>query len=88
MAILTISIPDDLGEFVNQRVRETRHASPAEYIQSLIAADQGLREQQRLEKQLIQGLDSGIPQNIPNLDEHFAQKKNALLARMKQAARP
>lgn len=88
MATLTISIPDDLGDFVDERIKETQHASVTEYIQSLIAEDRRLREQSCLEKQLIHGLDSGVAHVINDLDAHFARKKSDLLARMKQASRP
>lgn len=88
MASLTISVPDDMREFVDRRTKETQHASPTDYVRALIQEDQRRAEHERLEKLLLNGLDSGKPIPIENLDEHFAQKKNALMARMKQAARP
>lgn len=86
--MLTISVPDDLRDFVDRRAKETRHVSPAEYIQSLIRLDQGRAEQERLEQGLLEGLDSGPPIPITNLDAHFAAKKQALLDRMNKANRP
>lgn len=88
MASLTISVPDDMREFVDRRTKETQHASPTDYVRALIQEDQRRAEHERLEKLLLDGLDSGKPIPIENLDEHFAQKKNALMARMKQAVRP
>lgn len=87
MASLTLSVPEDLRDFVDQRAKETRHGSAGEYIHALIVEDQRRCQREQLEKRLLDGLDSGNPIPIENLDEHFTQKKNALLARMKQAAR-
>jgi antitoxin ParD1/3/4 len=88
MTSMTISVPEDLRDFVHRRASETMHSSPAEYVRALIQEDQLRAEQQRLEKLLLDGLDSGNPIAIPDVDDHFAQKKNALPARVKQATRP
>ena len=61
---------------------------PAEYVQSLIRRDQERAEQERLGTLLVEGLDSGNPVSIENLDDHFAGKKRALMDRMSRADRP
>ena len=87
MISLTISVPDDLRDFVDRRARETQHASPTEYVEELIREDQRRVEHQRLEELMLEGLDSGQPIQITDLDSHFAQKKNALLSRINRATR-
>ena len=89
MASLNVSVTDDLSEFVDRRMKETRHATPTEYIRALICEDQKRAEHERLEKLLVEGLDSGSPVPIENLDEYFAGKKAGLSARMNtEATRP
>jgi antitoxin ParD1/3/4 len=88
MASLTIVVPDDLRDFVDRRIKEAPHASPTDYISALIREDQNRSNREQLEKRLLEGLDSGEPVPIENLDAYFAQKKKSLLARVQQAARP
>ncbi|HEY2588459.1 MAG TPA: hypothetical protein VGI81_22145 [Tepidisphaeraceae bacterium] len=51
--------------------------SPTEYIQALSRQDQQRAEQERLERLLLEGLDSGTPRAVGDLDDYFAQKKRA-----------
>jgi antitoxin ParD1/3/4 len=89
MASLNVSVPDDLSEFVDRRMKETRHATPTDYVRALICEDLKRAEHERLEKLVADGLDSGKPIPIDNLDDYFAGKKDALSARINaQAARP
>lgn len=83
MASLNISMPDELRDFVAKRTKQTNHATPTEYIRSLVREDQKRAEQEKLEKLLLEGLDSGKPIAVKNVGEYFAMKKKALLQRLK-----
>jgi antitoxin ParD1/3/4 len=83
MASLNISMPDELRDFVTDRTKQTNHATPTEYIRSLVREDQKRAEDERIQQLLLDGLDSGKPITVKNLDDYFAKKKKALLARMK-----
>ena len=83
MASLNISMPDELRDFISQRTKETHHATPTEYIRSLVRQDRQRAQQQRLEELLLEGLDSGKSIRVKNVDAYFAKKKKALLARAK-----
>ena len=86
MASLNVSMPEDLRKFVTKRSRQTQHATPTEYIRSLVREDQKRADTEKLERLLLEGLDSGTPATINDLDRYFAQKKKALLKRIKSNA--
>ena len=87
MASLNISMPDELRDFVARRTKQTNHATPTEYIRSLVREDLKRAEQEKLEHLLLQGLEGGKPIVVKNIDEHFAKKKRMLLARMKSGSK-
>jgi antitoxin ParD1/3/4 len=76
-------MPDKLRDFVDERTRQTHHATPTEYIRSLVREDQKRAEQENLESLLLEGLKSGKPVTVDNLDSYFVKKKQILLARSK-----
>jgi len=86
MASLNISMPDELRDFVERRTKETHHATPTEYIRSLVREDRKRAEQDQLEKLLLEGLDSGRPITVTDLDGYFTKKKQALLERINSKA--
>lgn len=59
MASFTLSMPDDMREFVDRKTREGGFATPTEYLRSLIREDQKRDEQSTvgalLEKWLLHG---------------------------------
>jgi antitoxin ParD1/3/4 len=55
---MTISIPDSVKELVDQEVASGAFPSAADYIRTLVEADQKQKALDRLEAQLIEGLDS------------------------------
>jgi antitoxin ParD1/3/4 len=87
MASLNISMPDELREFVAKRTKQTHHATPTEYIRSLVREDQKRAERERLEKLLLEGLDSGKPIAVKDIDRYFEKKKTALLRRAKSQSK-
>jgi antitoxin ParD1/3/4 len=85
MASLNVSMPDELRDFVTRRTKETHHATPTEYIRSLVREDQKRADHEHLEKLLLEGLESGKGSVIKDLDSHFAKKKQSLLEKLKKS---
>ncbi len=75
MGSLNISMPDELREFVDRRTQQTHHATPTEYIRSLVREDQKRAEQETLEKLMLEGLKSGRPIAVDDVEEYIARKK-------------
>ncbi len=80
MASLNITIPDELREFVEKRTKESHYATPAEYICSLVRDDQNRVEQEKLERLLIEGLESGTPIDVPDLADYFSRKERGAMS--------
>ena len=55
---MTISIPDSVKELVDQEVASGAFQSAEDYIAALVEADQKQKALDRLEAQLIEGLES------------------------------
>jgi antitoxin ParD1/3/4 len=55
---MTISIPDSIKELVDQEVASGAFPTAEEYIRALVEADHKQKALDRLEAQLIEGLDS------------------------------
>jgi len=58
---LTISLPDKMKNFIEQRTKAGSFASASEFMRQLIRADQKRAKQEKLEAMLLEGLDSGKP---------------------------
>ena len=56
---MTISLPEDLKQFVKKRSRTAHYGTPSDYIRGLIRDDLQRLEQERLEQELLKGLSSG-----------------------------
>ena len=56
---MTISLPEDLKQFVKKRSRTAHFGTPSDYIRGLIREDLQRLEQERLEVELMKGLKSG-----------------------------
>jgi len=59
---MTISLPEDLKQFVKKHSRSAHYGTPSDYIRGLIREDLKRLEQERLEIELMKGLKgNGIP---------------------------
>jgi Arc/MetJ-type ribon-helix-helix transcriptional regulator len=59
---MTISLPEDLKQFVKKRSRTAHFGTPSDYIRGLIREDVRRLEAERLEGELMKGLKGkGIP---------------------------
>ena len=65
---LTLSLPDELDEFVSRRVREEAYADAAEYLRALIRADRRRAVEEKLERLVEEALESGPPEALSDAD--------------------
>jgi antitoxin ParD1/3/4 len=79
MNSLQIDIPATFVDFLNQRVSEQGYASPSQYVQALIEADQNRVARQELEAEMIKGLESGEP--VPMTDDDWQAIRNEVRSR-------
>ncbi len=85
MAVVNISLPDQLKEYVDERLTEGRFSTTSEYFRDLIREDQKRRAQQRLEMLLVEGLESGEPIDVT--EEYIGQKRAELIKRVAESPR-
>jgi antitoxin ParD1/3/4 len=57
MAGMTVSLPDSLNDWVDERAKEEGYATPSDYVRALIQRDRDERE--ALVAALIEGENSG-----------------------------
>lgn len=55
---MTVSLPTAQKEYVKARAADSGCSTPSEYIRRLIHADQVQREQDHLERVILEGLES------------------------------
>jgi antitoxin ParD1/3/4 len=78
MAVVNISLPDQMKEYIDERLTEGHFSSTSEYIRDLVRGDQKRRAQEHLEALLIEGLESGESIEVT---ENYIEKKRAELKR-------
>jgi antitoxin ParD1/3/4 len=61
MSSVNISLPDSLRAFVERRTEEQGYRTVSDYFRDLIMSDQKRQGEARLEKLLLEGLNSGEP---------------------------
>ena len=77
MSSINISLPELMKAFVEEQVAQGGYGSISEYLQELITQDQKRKTQQKIEKHLIAGLESG--EVIEVNDEWWEQKRTHLI---------
>jgi antitoxin ParD1/3/4 len=65
---MNISLPDQLKEFVDGQVGSGRYSSVSEYVRELIREDENRKAQDRMDAQLLEGLQSGKPIGMTRQD--------------------
>jgi antitoxin ParD1/3/4 len=70
---MTISLPEDLKQFVKKRSLTAHYGTPSDYIRGLIREDLKRLEQERLEIELMKGLQSGT--GIPMTKEAWKRMR-------------
>lgn len=61
MNSLNLELPEPLHSFVEAEAADGGFASPGQYVESLVREEQIKKARQRLEQELLEGLDSGEP---------------------------
>ncbi len=59
MSTLNISLPAEMRDFILREVAEEGYSTVSEYVRSLVRQAQRAKEQARLERLLLEGLESG-----------------------------
>lgn len=59
MATISISLPDSMQAFIEERVSEGGYTTTSDYFRELVLEDQKRKAQEKLEALLLEGLDSG-----------------------------
>jgi antitoxin ParD1/3/4 len=75
------SLPAPMRRWVEEQIEAGRYGNLSEYIRELIRRDQDRAVQERLERLLLEGLESGDP--IEVTPEFWERKKKELIARAK-----
>jgi antitoxin ParD1/3/4 len=59
MAMLNISLPESVREFIEREVAEGGHGDASEYIYKLLQEEQKKKAREKVEALLLEGLQSG-----------------------------
>jgi len=60
---VTISLPETLTDFVQQRVADEHFSNPSDYVRHLICEDKRRVARERLEQQLLEGLEGPVAES-------------------------
>ena len=87
-ASVNISLPKVLEDFVRERCAEEGHGDPGDYIRALIREDRKRRAGEKLEKLLLEGLQSGPPVSMTrgDWDEIHREVREHIAKRQRQGA--
>lgn len=85
MATMTISLPDQLREFVESEVSSGNYGSASELFREMVRERQKQKAQERLETLLLEGLESGRP--IEVTEEYLKLRKQALREKLEKVNR-
>ena len=83
---LTISLPEDLKQFVKKRSLTAHYGTPSDYIRGLIREDLKRLEEERLEQELLKGLRSG--KGIPMTKDAWKQLTAEAVKRIRAKRAP
>jgi antitoxin ParD1/3/4 len=64
MQVNELSLPESLEKFVEQEVAEGGYESAEKYIRHLISVEHKRRAKERLEALMLEGLNSGEPEEV------------------------
>jgi antitoxin ParD1/3/4 len=60
MQSMNISLPEPLKQFVDGQVAQGRYSTASEYVRELIRADEKRKAEEKLEAQLLEGLNGAV----------------------------
>ncbi len=64
MGTISVSVPEDMRRFVDDRVAHSGFGTPSEYMRHLITENRKRVARQQLDGLLLEGLDSGNPSGV------------------------
>lgn len=67
-ATMNVSLPEGLKEYVRDRVSAGDYATPSDFVRALIRADKARQQKLKLERLLLEGLESGSPIDDKDMD--------------------
>ena len=82
---MNVSLPETLKEYVQERVAEGIYSNPSDYVRALIRTDMKRRGREELAALLLEGLNSGEPEEVTpaylaerrrEVEEIIARKRN------------
>lgn len=82
---MTVSLPAAQKDYVQEQAIASGCSTPSEYIRRLIHADQKAREQEDLERKILEGLDSPTCQMTAANWQDLRATLEAKLGRRKKA---
>lgn len=84
MASLNVSMPAELRQFVDKRTKDGQFSTPTEYVRHLIREDQKRQAEDRLDRVLLQGLDSS---DFAEVTPEFFDRLRSLITRRPRGKR-
>jgi antitoxin ParD1/3/4 len=84
-ATMGISLPDSLKEYVKERAEEECYSTPSDYMRSLIREDMRRRDEQKLERMLLEGVRSGRGMEIGSKEWKAFRKELVARPQAKQS---
>jgi len=82
MAIMNVSLPDQMKQYIEERVHEGGYNTTSEYIRNLIREDQKRADEEKLEALLLKGLHSpGSVWSSDDIDHIKAAVRDRLAAK-------
>ena len=82
MTSLNISLPDSLREWIDTLVARGGYGNASEYVRELIRQDQKRRDEERLDRLLLEGRESGEPVEVT--PEFWKRLRQDAVARAKE----
>lgn len=76
MATMNISLPDTMKAFVDERLEIDGYGSVSEYVRELIRDDQKRRDAEKLEKLLLQRLESTAEFGLDEVKNELVRRIN------------
>ncbi len=80
MATITVSLPEALRKFVENRASEQGYRTVGEYVSHLLEEEHRRETQNRLDSLLQEGIDSGEPEEVGAA--YWDRKRRGLAARL------
>lgn len=76
---LTISLPQSIKSFIDEQIAKGGYSTPSEYVCDLVREAKEREADDRIEKLLLEALDSGEP--IEVTADYWEKKRAELLAK-------